>query len=441
MNYRSILGRSPAVGFRDALLRGIAPDGSLYVPDHIPHLPTSTLNRLGSLPLDQIGQEIVSPYIDEVPPVDLLEVVRKSWTFPIPLVQLERSLYLLELFHGPTLAFKDIGARFMAHLLSYFLGKEERAIAIIVATSGDTGSAVAHGFFNVPHVQVYILYPAGKISKLQEQQMTTLGGNVRAVEVDGTFDDCQQMVKQALADRELVHTRNLTTANSINVGRLIPQIAYYGWAIAQLRNLLTKEGAGFGQPKSPIFVVPSGNFGNLTAAVYSKWMGVPIARFIAATNANDVVPEYFRSGTLKARPSLQTFSNAMDVGNPGNFARLQALYAFDLDRMRRDLDAMSISDKETLEEIRRTYDATGYVLDPHTAVGVAAARRGKQSAGAPLPFIVAATAHPGKFPDVIERALGKRPELPRVLQQALGRPKQSIRIPPVYEDLALLLRS
>jgi threonine synthase len=249
------------------------------------------------------------------------------------------------------------------------------------------------------------------------------------------------MVKHALAGRELVHTRNLTTANSINVGRLIPQIAYYGWAIAQLRNLLTKEGAGFGQPKSPIFVVPSGNFGNLTAAVYSKWMGVPIARFIAATNANDVVPEYFRSGTLKARPSLQTFSNAMDVGNPSNFARLQALYAFNLDRMRRDLDAMSISDKETLEEIRRTYDATGYVLDPHTAVGVAAARRGKQSAGAPLPFIVAATAHPGKFPDVIERALGKRPELPRVLQQALERPKQSIRIPPVYEDLALLLRS
>jgi threonine synthase len=437
MNYRSILGRCPAVGFREALLRGMAPDGSLYVPNSIPLLSAHTLDRLGSLPLDQIGREIILPYIDEVPPGDLLEVIRKSWTFPIPLVRLEDSLYLLELFHGPTLAFKDIGARFMAHLLSYFLGKEERTVSILVATSGDTGGAVAHGFFNVPHVQVYILYPAGKISRLQEQQMTTLGGNVHAIEVEGTFDDCQRMVKRALADKELVLERHLTTANSINVGRLIPQITYYPWAIAQLM----KEDADTGQHESPIFVVPSGNFGNLTAALYAKWMGIPIARCVAATNANDVVPEYFRSGTLEARPSLKTYSNAMDVGNPSNFARVQALYRFKLDRMRQDLDAMSISDEETLNEIRRTHKASGYVLDPHTAVGVAAARRSMRAGGASASFIVAATADPGKFPEVIERALGSRLELPRVLQQALERPKHSIQIPAVYEDFAFLLRS
>jgi len=441
MNYRSLLGWSPTVGFREALLRGMAPDGSLYIPDHIPLLDTSFLDQLGGLSLDEVGRGIVSPYIDEVPPYDLQEVIRRSWTFPIPLVHLKGPMYLLELFHGPTLAFKDIGARFMAHLLSYFLGKEERTLSIVVATSGGTGSAVAHGFFNVSHIQVYILYPAGKISRLQEQQMTTLGGNVHAIEVEGTFDDCQQMVKQALADREVVHARNLTTANSINVGRLIPQIMYYGWAIAQLRNQVQGEDTKLDSQKGPVFVVPSGNFGNLTAAVYSKWMGIPIARFVAATNANDVVPEYFRSGTLLTRPSLRTFSNAMDVGNPSNFARLQALYGFNLDLMRRDMVATSISDEETLNEIRRTYDATGYVLDPHTAVGVAAARRNQESGGTLLPSIVAATAHPGKFPEVIEQALGKRFELPPALQEALDRPKQTVRIPARYEEFASLLRS
>jgi threonine synthase len=441
MKYRSILGQSPAVDFREALLRGMAPDGSLYVPDHLPSLPASTLDRMRNLGLDGVGQEIISPYIDEVPPADLLEIIRGSWTFPIPLIHLEGPLYLLELFHGPTLAFKDVGARFMAHVLSYFSGKEERTVSILVATSGDTGSAVAHGFFNLPHVQVYILYPAGKISRLQEQQMTTLGGNVHAVEVDGTFDDCQRMVKQALADRELLRARNLTTANSINVGRLIPQIAYYAWALAQLENQLKEEGTGISRRQRPVIVVPSGNFGNLTAAVYAKWMGIPVARFIAATNSNDVVPKYFRTGTLEARPSLKTYSNAMDVGDPSNFARLQMLYGFELDRMQRDLEATSISDEETLKEIRRTYDASGYILDPHTAVGVAATRRDIQSKSPAAPFIIAATAHPGKFPEVIERALGVRPETPPPLQDALQRTKQSVQIPARYEDFASMLRS
>lgn len=441
MKYRSILGRSSAATFREALLRGMAPDGSLYVPDHLPRLSPSTLDRMRGLALDGIGREIIAPYIDEVPPPDLLKIVRESWTFTIPLVHLEGSLYLLELFHGPTLAFKDVGARFMAHILSYFSGKEERTVSILVATSGDTGSAVAHGFFNLPHIQVYILYPADKISRLQEQQMTTLGGNVHAIEVDGTFDDCQRIVKQALADRELVRVRNLTTANSINVGRLIPQIAYYAWALVQLDNQLKQEGTAFSQRHGPVIVVPSGNFGNLTAAAYAKWMGIPIARFIAATNSNDVVPKYFQTGTLKARPSLRTYSNAMDVGDPSNFARLQMLYGFELDRMRRDFEATSISDEETLKEIRRTYETSGYILDPHSAVGVAATRRNIESKGASSPFIIAATAHPGKFPEVIERALGLQPETPPPLQEALRRPKQSARIPATYENFASLLRS
>ncbi len=428
MRFVSIRGQSPAVSFRGALLNGMAPDGSLYVPEYIPSLPRAFLDHLESHSLHSIGHHVASLFIDEIPKSALQRVIQSAWRFPIPLIKLEDDLFLLELFHGPTLAFKDVGARFMAQALSYFFETEERTITIAVATSGDTGAAVAHGFHNVRHTEVYVLYPSGKISMLQEQQMTTLGGNIHAIEVDGTFDDCQRLVKQALADQELVRATNLTTANSINLGRLLPQITYYIWALAQLKNLMPSQNAG----TAPTVIVPSGNFGNLTAAVYSKWMGNSIGRFVAATNVNHVVPDYFSSGTYTPRPSVQTYSNAMDVGNPSNFVRLQALYNYDVHRMNRDISAVSVSDEETLAEIRRTYNRTGYILDPHTAVGVAAARRAYAPSGDSPPLIVTATAHPGKFPDVVAKALGREISLPPALREAMNRPKMSTRMPAEY---------
>jgi threonine synthase len=436
MMFRSVRGDSPNVQFREALFRGLAPDGSLYVPATIPPLPETVSRPASSPQLPDVAAEVIAAYVDDIPPADLHAIALDAFSFPIPLVKLDGNVYLLELFHGPTLAFKDVGARFMARALSYFLRAREQKLTIAVATSGDTGSAVAHGFYNVPNISVYVFYPSGKISPLQERQMTTLGGNIHAIEVDGTFDNCQDLVKQALTDRDVVHARNLTTANSINLGRLIPQITYYVWA-----GLLHRKLAGRGGDVAPMFVVPSGNFGNLTAAVYAKHMGSVISSFISASNANDVVPEYFRTGVFRPRPSLQTYSNAMDVGNPSNFARLESLYRDNPLQMKRDIAAVSVSDAETIDEMRRTYERTGYVLDPHTAVGVAAARGAAASAPAPGTTIVAATAHPGKFPEVVGRALGTTAPLPDQLRLAMERPKQSIRLAAAYAEVRDLFLS
>jgi threonine synthase len=431
MRFISVNKLSSPVSFREALLNGIAPDGGLYVPETIPQPDAKVFESNPTTTLHTIGTEILSAFIDDIPKNELKTIVAKAWNFPIPLVKLDKRLHLLELFHGPTLAFKDIGARFMAYAMSYFLEQQHRDLTIIVATSGDTGSAVAHGFFNVPHINVFILYPSGKISRLQEQQMTTLGGNITAVEVEGTFDDCQRLVKQALKDNELQKKRALTTANSINLGRLLPQITYYAWGLIELREK-------FKEQAQPLVVVPSGNVGNLTAGVYAKWMGTPIRSFIAATNANDVVLQYLHSGNFVPRPSIQTYSNAMDVGNPGNLARLQALYR-NLADFRHDVDAVSISDEETLQEIRTTYEKTSYILDPHTAVGVAAARRAMEWMSDAPPIIVAATAHPAKFPDVVKKAIGVEVPLPAALQEAVGMPKHSIKIRGRYSEWKELL--
>jgi threonine synthase len=438
MKFRSVLGKSPSVSFREALFQGLAPDGSLYIPERIPWLQIPLTDGDSSQRLPFVATEVLSAFIDDIPKEEILAMAERAFNFPIPLVRLEQNLFLLELFHGPTLAFKDIGARFMARALSYFLEREKKDLTIAVATSGDTGSAVAHGFFNVPNISVFVFYPSGKISRLQEQQMTTLGENIHAIEVEGTFDDCQHLVKSALADQELVRARNLTTANSINLGRLIPQITYYVWATILFKQALGETAL---RGHGPVVTVPSGNFGNLTAAVYSRRMGTPIARFISASNANEVVPEYFKTGVFRPRPSLQTFSNAMDVGNPSNFARLQALYGDNLQEMQREITAASIGDDETLAEMRRTYERCGYVLDPHTAVGVAAARKVQRSGSLHEPTIVAATAHPGKFPEVVAKALNTSIPLPSQLEEAMNRPKQSVRIPAEYKQVAELLRS
>lgn len=412
MKFKSLNDISPAADFRDALFQGIAEDGGLYVPVSIPRLPSEFVDHLHDYSLVDIGTIIMSAFIDDIPKPILQKIIQKTFSFPLPLTKLNENIFLLELFHGPTLAFKDVGARFMAEALAYFLKQEKKHITIVVATSGDTGSAVAHGFHHVPNVDVYILYPQGKVSHLQEQQMTTLGGNIHAIEITGTFDDCQALVKQSLADNELRTLCHLTTANSINLGRLLPQIIYYFLGIAQLRETNEID-----------VVVPSGNFGNLTAAAYANAMGAPIKQLIAATNSNDIVPEYLATGQLQPRASKQTLSNAMDVGNPNNFVRLQALYNNDFEQIKNAIKGIVISDEETLAEIKRTYSETKIIIDPHTAVGVAAARRCIDRSN---PVIVAATAHPGKFPEVIKRALQLDIPLPPALTEVMSRTKQSI---------------
>jgi threonine synthase len=413
----------------------MAPDGSLYVPASIPSLPAAIADPDEQRTLPRVAAQILSAYIEDIPSERIQKMAEQAFSFPIPLIKLEDTLYLLELFHGPTLAFKDVGARFMASALSYFLEQEQRELTIAVATSGDTGSAVAQGFVGVPHISVFVFYPSGKISPLQEQQITTVGRNIHAVEVDGTFDDCQRLVKTALADQELVRARNLTTANSINLGRLLPQITYYVWGLLELQQI---EDAGSSRDFAADVCVPSGNFGNITAASYAKRMGAPIAQLFSASNANEVVPDFFRTGSFVPRPSLQTFSNAMDVGNPSNFARLQALYKNDINAMKHDICATSVSDEETLLEMRRTYERSGYILDPHTAVGVAATRTLKGTSSS-RPTIVVGTAHPAKFPDVVAKALGVTMPVPKQLQDALLRTKQSIKIPAEYGRARQLL--
>jgi len=425
MKFISVNGQSPPATFDEVIIRSIAPDGGLYVPERIPRFPSSLLDNLAGQSLQNIGLQVASLFLENIPRETLANVAARTWNFPIPLVPLESNLFLLELFHGPTLAFKDVGARFMAEILSVLPRNRNEHVTILVATSGDTGSAVAHGFFNTPHIDVYILYPSGKISRLQEQQMTTLGGNIHPLEVDGTFDDCQQLVKQALVDPDIQRSHLVTSANSINLARLLPQVIYHVWGIAQWQNRFLKAG------EEPFVVVPSGNFGNMTAAAYARRMGTPIGKFIAVTNSNDIVPRFFLSGKFDPRPAQQTLSNAMDVGNPSNFPRLQFLYGNNLAAMQRDIETASITDAETVEEIRQTYERTGTILDPHTAVGVAAARRLSHS----RPTIIAATAHPAKFPEVIHKALGIDLPLPPTLASALERPKQSRKMSNNYEEL------
>jgi threonine synthase len=429
LKFVSTIGFSPAVDFRTALFRGLAEDGSLYVPERLPRLPDSFFASLHERSFHDIACETLAPFIDGVPPEALRAIVESAFDFPIPLVRLEDRLYLLELFHGPTLAFKDVGARFMAHVMSHFLARERREVALLVATSGDTGSAVAHGFFGVPHVSVFVLYPSGRVSDLQERQMATLGGNVRAIEVAGSFDDCQRLVKRALAERPGPAGRDVTTANSINLGRLLPQVAYYFWGYAQWRPVA----AGGAVP--PRLVVPSGNFGNLTAAAYARAMGLPVGRLVAATNANDVVPAFLRSGRYEPRASVATLSNAMDVGDPSNLARLRALLGSGAAELGTSIEAHAVSDPDTLREIRVIARQTGIVLDPHTAVGTRVARGLPDDADA----IVAATAHPAKFADVMRQAFGREIALPPALAEVASRPMLSERIPADYDAFRELL--
>lgn len=429
MRCYSTNGQSAPVSFREAALQGLAGDGGLFLPEAIPTLPADFWRDCGRLSFAEIAEEIAAPFLgDEMPRPALREIVHDTLSFDAPLVELAPGLRVLELFHGPTLAFKDFGARFMARVVSYFRQGAGRVLTVLVATSGDTGSAVAHGFSGVSGARVVLLYPSGKVSRVQEQQLTTIGGNVTALEVDGTFDDCQRMVKAAFRDPALREALDLTSANSINIARLIPQAFYYVYAYAQLCDANA----------APIFAVPSGNFGNLTAGALARRMGLPVTRFVAATNVNDVVPAYLESGLFEPRPSRQTLSSAMDVGDPSNFARLMALYGGDRAVMAADIYGYSFTDAETLDGMRTLYTRYGYVADPHTAVGylgLVRAQRDDPSA----PGIALATAHPAKFAESCRLATGRDVDLPERLRACLDRPKRAVPLPATDEALRAIL--
>jgi threonine synthase len=392
-------------------------------------LPAGALKGLRGASWEQVAVTVARHLLqDDLSPSQVEQVVGEALDFPVPLVPLTDGAYALELFHGPTCAFKDVGARFMARLMALHHRPNDPLLTVLVATSGDTGSAVAHAFFNLPGTRVVVLYPEGKVSRLQERQFTTLGGNVTALAVAGTFDDCQRLVKEAFADPGLRELR-LTSANSINIGRLLPQIFYYFHAWAQL-------------PESPaelIVSVPSGNFGNLTAGLMAKRLGLPVGKFVAATNVNDVVPKYLETGIFTPRPSVATLSNAMDVGNPSNFARMLWLCGGDVDRMRKDLEGHAYTDDQTRAVIARAFGEWGYVLDPHSAVACLGLAQGR-SARSQATGVFLATAHAAKFADVVEPGIGKKVELPARLAACLAREPRVVRVGDTLGELRTLLR-
>jgi threonine synthase len=403
------------VSFKEAVMKGLPDDGGLFMPVEIPALPEVFLQNLKEYSFPEISFTVAKNLIrDSVPESDLREIIEKAIDFPAPVIQLDNDTYILELFHGPSLAFKDFGARFMAQTMSWLNRGEDKELTILVATSGDTGGAVAAGFFQTPGIRVVILYPSGKVSPLQEKQLTTLGHNITALEVSGTFDDCQALVKKAFLDNDVTSKLRLSSANSINIARLIPQSFYYFEAYKQVMP----------QIHPLVFSVPSGNFGNLTAGLLAKKMGLPVHKFIAATNANDVVPEYLETGVYSPRPSLRTLSNAMDVGAPSNFARMLDLYCSTWNMMRDDIMGFAFSDEETMVAMREVDKKYNYVLDPHGAVGYLALKEfQKKNACA---GIVLETAHPAKFAEDVEQILGREIPVPERLSEVENKQKNTV---------------
>ena len=410
---------SPDVDLKEAVLKGLPSDNGLYMPYEINPLPKEFWNNLENYTFTEMAFHIAQHLIGEdVPSEELKKIIQSAYDFEAPLVEVG-AVNILELFDGPTLAFKDFGARFMGRLMGYFLRNNDKEVNILVATSGDTGSAVAHGFLNVDRIKVTILYPKGKVSDIQEKQFTTLGANITALEIDGTFDDCQALVKQAFLDEELNKKLTLSSANSINIARLIPQSFYYIYAYKQLKN-----------KNLPLyFSVPSGNFGNLTAGLFAKKMGLPVMKMIASTNANNVFTVYHHTGDFAPKKSVQTLSNAMDVGNPSNFTRMMDLYQNELSKVQEEIAAYSFTDEQTKECIQKIYQNFGYLMCPHTAVGYLGMEQFiEENDLNPLEInaVVLSTAHPVKFGEVVEPILGFTPEIPERLKKAIGTNKQSI---------------
>lgn len=431
MIFESTNGICREASFFEAMKTGLASDGGLYMPVTIPEIDFRQLESDTDPDFKSIAFAMARPFLKgELSDERLKRVIEDAFNFPVKLKQVSDEIHLLELFHGPTLAFKDFGARFMARLFSERATISGEKVTILVATSGDTGSAVANGFHNVEGVEVCVLYPKGKVSRLQEMQMATLGGNIKAIEVLGVFDDCQRLVKQAMMDKELTEKMQLSSANSINIARLIPQSFYYAYASL----LLKQKGL-----KSPVFSVPSGNYGNLTGGLLAARMGMPHAGFIAATNSNNVIPEYLAGGEYKPRPSVATVSNAMDVGDPSNFSRILHLFNHSADSIRSSIAGYSFSDNETLQAIQKLYRSSGYLMCPHTAIGYLAAQSYHSDKKIDNPITVLATAHPVKFRDVIEPVIGGEIKVPDRLQSCLEGMKQTTGLKPDFKKFKELL--
>jgi threonine synthase len=430
MKYYSLNQNAPKVTFREAVIQGLAPDKGLYFPEKITALPSSFFENIENKSNEEIAFEAIKQFVgDDIPESNLKEIIAETLCFDFPTVKVENSIYALELYHGPTMAFKDVGARFMSRCLAYFNKDDNNSKnTVLVATSGDTGGAVASGFLGVDGVEVVILYPSGKVSDIQERQLTTLGQNIRAVEVDGVFDDCQDMVKKAFLDQSLTH-KNLTSANSINIARWLPQMFYFFFAYKQLKSL----------QKSLVFSCPSGNFGNICAGIMAKRLGLPIEHFVAATNVNDTVPQFLATGTYTPKPSKATISNAMDVGNPSNFIRIQELYNNDLAEFNKDFSSYSYTDEITSETLANIYKTTGYIAEPHGVVGYLGLK--KEMVRFPNAIgVFLETAHPIKFLDTVEPVLKITLPIPPQIESVLNKEKVKVKIK-TYEELKAFLIS
>lgn len=425
MQFHSTGNNNLKASLEEAIFRSLPADNGLYMPDHIPVLPKEFFDTIHEKSFNEIAVEVAYALLyEDLTREETEAIVNRAFDFIAPVRSLGDDLHVLELFHGPSLAFKDFGARFMAALMSHFLQKSEKNIHILVATSGDTGGAVAQGFYKVPGIRVTILYPSGSVSELQEKQLTTLGINVQALEVDGTFDDCQYLVKQAFLDSELNTLFNLSSANSINISRLIPQSFYYFFAYAQLVK----------SQKPIVFSVPSGNFGNLSAGILAWKMGLPVEKFIAATNINKVVPTYIASGIYQPRPSVATISNAMDVGNPSNFVRMKRLLNDDLESVRERVAGYFFTDEETRDAIRELYTKYGYVACPHTAVAYLGLKKYLEITNGGINGVFLSTAHPAKFIDLVEETLEQKITIPDSLEILRNREKNAVKMAASYPD-------
>lgn len=430
MKYFSTNKKSPIADFREATIRGQAPDKGLYFPEQVPTLPPGFFKELKSLSKEEIAFQVISPYVGgTIPDNELRRIAAETVNFDFPLVQVTDNIYSLELFHGPTLAFKDVGARFMSRCLGYFSREKADKVHVLVATSGDTGGAVANGFYDVGGVDVVILYPSGKVSSVQEKQLTTLGKNIHALEVDGSFDDCQAMVKQAFMDNELSAKMFLTSANSINVARWLPQQFYYFYAYQQWQN-----------DAPPVVAVPSGNFGNICAGLMAYRSGLPVNHFIAACNANDVVPAYFSTGQYKPVQARRTISNAMDVGDPSNFVRMLEIFDHEFGALKGMISSFSITDEETKATMLKVKEQFGYLPDPHGAVAFAATEK-YLLAHPQNKAIFLETAHPVKFYDVVEPLINEAVPVPASVKDILDKKKVSTKISTYYTEFKDFLLS
>lgn len=432
MKYYSTNKKAPFATLEEAVVNGLASDKGLYMPEKINKLPKEFFENIDKLSFQEMAYKVADAFFGDDVPADVLKgIVYDTLSFDIPAVKVKDNIYSLELFHGPTLAFKDVGGRFMARLLGYFIRKEgSEKVNVLVATSGDTGSAVANGFLGVEGIHVYVLYPKGKVSEIQEKQFTTLGKNITAIEVDGTFDDCQAIVKSAFMDKELNEHMKLTSANSINVARFLPQAFYYFYAYAQMKKI--------GKADNLVVCVPSGNFGNITAGLFGKKMGLPIKRFIAANNKNDIFYKYLKSGEYKPRPSVSTIANAMDVGDPSNFARVLDLYGYSHEEICKDIEGATYCDVEISEMVSSAYKDSGYLLDPHGACGYRALSENLKEGEVGL-FLE--TAHPAKFLNTVQSIIREDVAIPKKLQEFMKGTKQSVQMDKEFDTFKKYLMS